>query len=259
MAVMKANELVNKVKDIANNYKTLYVYACFGSPMTQRNKERYTNNCDYNRQESRKKKILAASTDTFGFDCVNLIKGVLWGWDGNVNATYGGAKYASNGVPDTNANGMFNNYCYNKSSDFSNIAPGEFVWTDGHIGVYIGDNLVVECTPIWKDGVQITALGNKGGKSGYNTRTWKQHGKSNFIDYDSSTDFLPPRGYFKKGDSGENVEKIDDFYSTQVSGPYFGDYTEACVKVFQKQNGLEQDGCIGPITLAKMREKGFKY
>ena len=38
MAVMTSNELVNKVKDIANNYKTLYVYACFGSPMTQRNK-----------------------------------------------------------------------------------------------------------------------------------------------------------------------------------------------------------------------------
>ena len=29
MAVMKASDLVNKVKDIANHYKTLYVYACF--------------------------------------------------------------------------------------------------------------------------------------------------------------------------------------------------------------------------------------
>ena len=28
-------------------------------------------------------------------------------------------------------------------------------------------------------------------------------------------------------------------------------------KVFQKQNGLEQDGNIGPLTLKKMKEKGF--
>lgn len=71
--------------------------------------------------------------------------------------------------------------------------------------------------------------------------------------------FLPDRGYFKKGDSGKEIALIDDFFASQVKGNYFGDYTEACVKVFQKQNGLEQDGNIGPITLAKMEEKGFKY
>ena len=71
--------------------------------------------------------------------------------------------------------------------------------------------------------------------------------------------FLPDRGYFKKGDSGEEVALIDDFFASQVKGNYFGDYTESCVKVFQKQNGLEADGNIGPITLAKMEEKGFKY
>lgn len=330
MAVMSANELVNKVKSIATNYKTLYIYGCFGSPMNAANKKRYTNNYDYNKQPSRKNKILNASSDTFGFDCVCLIKGVLWGWNGNVNATYGGAVYCSNGVPDTNANGMFQNYCTNKTSNFSNIVPGEFVWMDGHIGVYIGDGLVVECTPIWKDGVQITACGNIGKKAGYNTRTWTQHGKSKFIDYNTPTptptptlkykvgdkvvlngqlygsaygehpgkvvndvitniirvvpnapypynttgdlgwmaessikpyeepSFLPSRGYFQPGDSGDNVEKIDEFFANQVSGKYYGDYTTACVKVFQKQNGLEEDGCIGPITLAKMKEQGFK-
>ena len=33
-------ELVKRVKDIADNYKTLYVYGCFGSPMTTANKKR---------------------------------------------------------------------------------------------------------------------------------------------------------------------------------------------------------------------------
>lgn len=183
---MNANDLVNKLKDIAINYKTLYVYACFGSPLNNANKQRYTNNCDYNRQPSRRNKINAASSDTFGFDCVNLIKGVLWGWHGDLNKTYGGAVYASNGVPDTNANGMFWDCCYNQSSDFSNIVPGEFVWLDGHIGVYIGDGLAVECTPAFQDKVQITAVGNIGAKSGYATRTWTSHGKCKFIDYSGS-------------------------------------------------------------------------
>ena len=41
MSVMKASELINKVKNIASNYKTLYVYGCFGAPMNNTNKERY--------------------------------------------------------------------------------------------------------------------------------------------------------------------------------------------------------------------------
>lgn len=181
---MKAIDLINKVKDIANNYKTLYVYACFGSPLNDTNKKRYTNNCDYNRQPSRSNKIWNASSDTFGFDCVNLIKGVLWGWNGDLNKTYGGAVYASNGVPDTNANGMFWDCCYNQSSDFSNVEPGEFVWMDGHIGVAITKQLAVECTPIWKDGVQITAINCN--VPGYNRRDWTSHGKCRFIDYTGS-------------------------------------------------------------------------
>lgn len=99
-------ELANKLKDIAKNYKTLYVMGCFGAPMTPANKKRYTQNHSYNRQVDRTAMINAASTDTFGFDCVCLIKGVLWGWRGDKNAIYGGATYTSNGVPDIGADSM---------------------------------------------------------------------------------------------------------------------------------------------------------
>lgn len=258
--VMTNEQLVNMCKKIANNYKTLYIYGCFGAPMNSTNKKRYTKNYAYNKRADRKKLILAASSNTFGFDCVNLIKGILWGWSGNVNATYGGAKYCSNGVPDVSANGMMD-YCTSKSTDFSKIEIGEVVWMNGHIGVYIGDGLAVECTPIWKDGVQITAVGNIGKKKGYNTRTWTKHGKLKFIEYKDikpTPSFLPPRGYFTKGDTGENVAKIDDFFAKKVNGDTFGDYTTACTKVFQMKNDLEQDGNIGPLTLKKMEEDGFK-
>lgn len=183
---MKSSEFVNIAKDIANNYKTIYILGAFGAPMNDNNKKRYTNNYSYNEQQSRKSKILNASSDTFGFDCVCLIKGILWGWNGNKNMTYGGATYCSNGVPDVNADQMMN-YCTNISSDFSNIKIGEVVHMSGHIGIYIGDGLAVECTPIWKDGVQITAVGNISKKNGYNTRYWEKHGMLNFIDYNISS------------------------------------------------------------------------
>lgn len=181
--VMKASEFVEKLKDIALNHKTLYVMGCFGAPMTAANKKRYTDNHSYNRQASRTKLINAATADTFGFDCVCLIKGVLWGWDGSKTKLYGGAKYASNDVPDIGADAMINK-CSNISTNFNKIKIGEAVWTKGHIGVYIGNGLAVECTPKWKNKVQITACNCT--KKGYETRTWTKHGELPYIEYDIS-------------------------------------------------------------------------
>ncbi|MBP3448367.1 MAG: hypothetical protein J6K51_05050 [Clostridia bacterium] len=173
---MKSTDFITKLKNIANNYKTLYVMGCFGAPMTPANKKRYCNNHAYNKKAARTQMIMAASADTFGFDCVCLIKGVLWGWCGDKNKTYGGASYAVNGVPDIGADAMITK-CSGVSKDFSSIVPGEAVWMPGHIGVYIGDGLAIECTPAWDNCVQITAVGNIGKKAGYNTRTWTKHGK----------------------------------------------------------------------------------
>ena len=183
MAINTANELVKRCEEVAKNYKTLYVLGCFGSPMNTKNKDRYCNNQAYNKKASRTEKIKSASADTFGFDCVCLIKGLLWGWDGNTSKTYGGASYASNNVPDIGADQMIKK-CKDVSTDFSNIQAGEAVWMEGHIGVYIGGGLAVECTPKWKDGVQITAVHNIGTKSGYNGRKWTKHGKLPYITYE---------------------------------------------------------------------------
>lgn len=218
---MKSSEFIKKAKDIATKYKTLYIYGCFGAPMNATNKKRYSTNYSYNKQAARTKKIKAASSDTFGFDCVCLIKGILWGWSGNKNKTYGGAAYASNGVPDTDAGGMMK-YCTNVSTSFKNIVPGELVYMPGHIGIYIGDGLAVECTPIWKDGVQITAVGNIGKKSGYNTRKWTKHGKCKFIEYAVEPTPKPIPTTFKVGDKvvpiklvnykGTKLKQYDKFY-----------------------------------------------
>lgn len=182
MSKMTAAQLVATAIDIAKNHKTLYVMGCFGAPMTASNKERYTKNHSYNKQTSRTAMIKATSADTFGFDCVCLIKGILWGWNGDKSKTYGGATYASNGVPDIDADQMIKQ-CSGVSTGFSGIVPGEMLWSSGHAGIYIGDGLAVECTPSWDNRVQITAVGNIGSKSGYNTRTWTKHGKLPYVDY----------------------------------------------------------------------------
>ncbi len=167
-------QFANFLENLAKNYKTLYVMGCIGNPMTEQNKVRYTNNHPYNKKPQRVKMIKAADENTWGFDCVCLIKAVLWGWRGDKNSPYGGAKYLSNNVPDINADTMITK-CTEISTDFSHIEIGEAVWLKGHIGVYIGNNLCVECTPSWKNGVQITSL---------NQRNWKKHGKLPYISYE---------------------------------------------------------------------------
>ena len=92
-------------------------------------------------------------------------------------------------------------------------------------------------------------------------------------------DFLPARGYFKKGDSGKEIHKICKFFAKNFysylgnskttakikllgilgNGDYFGNNLYNWVKEFQKRTGLEADGNIGPLTLAKLEEYGFKY
>ena len=86
-----------------------------------------------------------------------------------------------------------------------------------------------------------------------------------FID-SSFTTILNSRNYefkeipvlYKKGDTGENISKIDYFLAQYVYGNYYGEYTESNVKTFQKENNLEITGIIDEITLNKMKEKGLK-
>lgn len=184
--IRTGKELAAAAEAVALSRKTLYVMGCFGAPLTITNKQRYTQNHSYNQQSSRTKKIKAASADTFGFDCVGLIKGLLWGWSGAKAKTYGGATYKANGVPDINADTMINR-CSRVSTNFSRIQPGEVVWTEGHIGIYIGNGLAVEATPSWADRVQITAVLNIGKKAGYNGRRWKKHGRLPWLVYTDKT------------------------------------------------------------------------
>lgn len=179
--MMKVEEFLTLIKK-AIDLPSLYVMGGWGYPLNDENKTRTQKN-EYNRRAARKKKIYAAEDNVFAWDCVGLTKGILWGWVGDASKKNGGASYASNGVPDYDAKEMMFKGCTDPTTDFSNIEAGEFLWLDGHCGVYLGDGLAAESTPNWADGVQVTAVSNIGAKRGYHSRKWTYHGHLRYVEY----------------------------------------------------------------------------
>lgn len=179
---MKLNELINKVKNVADNYNTVYGKGGFGHPCTlsaiENFKVAYPDWYTSAREKELKELI---GKQYFIFDCVCFIKAILfWGWTGNIMATYGGATYDKN--TDYTEKGLLN-ACSSVSNDFNSIVPGELVYTTGHVGVYVGNGQVVECSPKWENGVQYSNLGNIAEYKNGNYRVWDYHGKLPGVDY----------------------------------------------------------------------------
>ena len=160
MAVMKSTDFINKLKEIESLPTTYYSVA--GGKWAKWNGK------------------------SWNFDCVILIKAILWGWNGNKTAAHGGAKYASNGVYDDNAD-QITKRCNYISTDFSNIVPGEILWMSGHVGVYVGNGKVIECTAAWEGKVLYSDIDSKGKRSrnGKTVGYWKKHGTLSYIEYDT--------------------------------------------------------------------------
>ena len=248
---------------------TLYVLGAFGWPMTDTNKNRAINTYGFNRNTARMEKIKASTKNTFGFDCICFIKAILWGFSGDTGKEYGGGVYQSNGVPDIGEKAMLGR-CKEVSADFSKLCVGEFLWTEGHCGVYVGNGLAVECTYKWKDGVQYTAVANMGTKSGYNCRKWEKHGKLPWLTYEpeqqskqetdnSKADYTLDMAYLHKGNKGDTVKSLQILligrgYSCGSLGADgdFGTATDTAVRTFQKAKGLKVDGVVGKDTMSKL-------
>lgn len=201
--IKTAKQLVAACLDVVNNYKTMYVLSCFGAPMNAKNKERYAK-ADPKRAE----KIRAASADTFGFDCICFIKGLLWGWQGDASQVYGGAEYKSNGIPDVGTDQLIKQ-CIDVSEDFSTIVPGEYVWLPGHCGIYVGDGLAAEATFEPESGVQLQAVLPMGVKDGYPATGWVKHGKLPWISYEEEAEEAKTYRVTLEGVNGSDREELE--------------------------------------------------
>lgn len=241
---MTAKQLVEKVQSVANS-ATVYKLGTFGNKIAKGKSQ---------------------------WDCSGLLKGILWGYPEN-------GKYASNGVLDQNADTIISN-CLNISNDFNNIDAGEIVWIKGHIGIYIGNGQVVEATPKWNNGVQITTCKNI--SSGQKERKWLKHGKSPYIKYSQeniANNWIAclQTECNKQGFSNQKVDgiagkttlaacpqlsnkssgKITALVQARLNNLGYncgsidginGANTQKAIKKFQQDNGLQVDSIVGKNT-----------
>jgi len=267
--IKTGKELAAAAEYVARNLKTLYVHGAFGWPMTGNNKTRAANASAFNRKPERLAAITAATADTFGCDCIGLIKTLLWGFEGDASHQYGGAKYQSNGVPDIDEAAMLD-ACTDVSADFGKIHVGEYLWTEGHCGIYVGGGYAVECTHRWGDGVQLTAVYNLVGESSYpNGRYWSKHGKLPYITYEAEEapetgkpnagDYTLAFRHLRKGCEGEDVRAVQSLlisrnYSCGGKGAdgIFGSKTDSAVRAFQSDCEITVDGVVGEETMRRL-------
>ena len=188
MSKMKDVDFIRQALKALGSH-TVYATGAFGASIgnfpTQ--KQRYYENTLKRCGSTAAKKVLteASKAPCFAFDCVGLAKSLLWSWDAKADDIYGGAVYESNGVPDAGAgSGGLISYCTDVTTNFSNIVPGELLWIDGHVGIYIGSGTAVECTTAWTGNVLKSAVLNvRSAKSGEYSRSWTKHGKLPWIQY----------------------------------------------------------------------------
>lgn len=158
------------------------------------------------------------------------------------------------------SNSIWNSYCKQKGtikngrkSGGGEILPGTAVFTssDGkhnHIGLYIGNGKVIEAEGTIH-GVITSALTKS---------KWTHWGELKGVDYSAEEKPQPAKDEkptLRKGSRGEYVtlaqtELINAGYDCGSKGAdgIFGNDTEAAVKRFQKDWGLEADGVIGKRT-----------
>lgn len=105
-------------------------------------------------------------------DCIGLIKGYSW-----YDPATGHINYATNGMPDINADYMAHSGAEKGTIDTIPEIPGLAVWRSGHIGIYIGNGKVIEAKAT-KIGVVETNLSDG---------TWTHWIKIPYINYIEET------------------------------------------------------------------------
>lgn len=249
-------DFVKKLEELLN-YDTLYVTGGIGQPLTYSTKEFFIKT--YKDNIKRTETIRRSSEKTFAFDCSGMIKAIIWGWCGNKNNYLGGAEYETNGLPDISTEDMLNNFCTDVSTDFNNIVPGELVWIPGHVGITINKNEVIECTPSWKNKVQIT---NFASLKSSPIRKWQKHGRLKMINYIEviTSEYKVSNTSIRRGVKGKECKlcqlllQLNGYYKNGELDGSCGFGTESAIKEFQESHKLEVDGSCGKKTWAALKE-----
>lgn len=189
---MTNNDFINQAKSIALK-NTAYASGTFGQKFTESFIKQKSAQYPKSYPESKISDLRARAKNKtlYLFDCCGLIKGIIWGFPNMV--------YTSNGLKDVNDQGIWDQYCINKSSDFSQIKPGAILHIKGHVGIYIGDGKAIEATNKWTCNVLISAVSNIGKINGLNARKWTEYGYLSILEnkpvpITSKLDYVVKRG-----------------------------------------------------------------
>lgn len=199
----KNTVLVDFVKSKLN-VNTAYMWGEFGRQITNstisQKAAQYPSYYSTSRQNLLKSYV---GKNYYGCDCVGLYKWFIW--------TDGGTKtsitYSSS--TDRNASGMYN--AAKEKGDINTIPeiPGLILYMSGHVGVYIGNGEVVECTlSSFGDGVVKTKLSD---------RKWLSWCKMPEIDYTTTSSSNSNNN--TSSSSGAQKFKIGD--KVIINGPLY--------------------------------------
>jgi len=230
---------------------------------------------------------------TITFDCWNLIKSLLNGWDINRATEVGYVTPNLKTTGDLNGRQLLQ-HCSQCSQDFTkikNYPAGTYLFmAETHSGTYIGDTEidgkiynVIECTGAWERKVLWSYVDEKGRRLRYKGSnqqcySWTDFGLlTEWVDYGNGVvkpqiepkpipDYLP-KYYIRYGTKGNEVRKLqkalnilgllgEDGKVLDVDGDA-GKNTIFALKSFQRSNGLEVDGDYGPLSQAQL-DKSLK-
>ena len=170
--VMTSAQFVKKLKHIATDLNTFY-------------KNVFPYNLGYYHEDGR-----------WSWDCWNLVKSLIWGWEENETVGYYAKQDPTTGLGDWDGETILA-HCTDVSVNFNKLTAGEYLVNAGitHAGVYVGDHTikgktynVIEATPAFGGGVVWSYCDNKGNRFAYKdsqirNNAWTQHGKLPWIKY----------------------------------------------------------------------------
>lgn len=136
--------------------------------------------------------------DCWSFDCLGFVHCMVNGFCGN-RAELGGGAVMDQFVTSTTEIKTLLDYCHDISNNFNNIKPGELLYMNGHVGLYVGTvqpfndgrvfNVAECCYSSFGGGGMLTYVDETGRrfnhKGGTQAGTWERHGQFYRVDYTS--------------------------------------------------------------------------
>lgn len=247
--VMTNKQYVDTLKHIAS-IDTVYI-------------SRFPYNCGY----------FNGNTGKFSFDCWNLVKAVINGWQEIRVHKYYVQGFKVTGDID---GATILKKCTTKSKDFTKLSiPGSYLYLPGHAGSYIGETLingryynVIECTGSWTKNVLYSWVDQDGTRRRYKGAAkngkWTDWGLMCWIDYKTIPNPSPaPSGYilgkyvYKGVDYGFvfNPEYYRKAQKDVANDKYFGKNDMTLFEHFTKYGMTEGRQAISSFKLETYKKK----